>query len=56
MGASALVFDPPRLLLLEEERALRRANDAIVSYLLSQPVSKQGDGYEACTDLMSLWM
>jgi TnpA family transposase len=42
-------------LMLEEERALRRANDVVVSFLLTQPLSKQwGDGYEASSDLMSL--
>ena len=41
--------------MLEEERALRRANDVIVSFLLTQQLSKQwGDGYEASSDLMSL--
>ena len=41
--------------LFEEERALRRANDAVVSFLLAQPLSKQWrDGYEASSDLMSL--
>ena len=42
-------------LILEEERALRRANDVVISFLLAQPLSKQwGDGYEASSDLMSL--
>ena len=42
-------------LMLEEERALRRANDAVVAFLLAQPLSKQwDDGYEASSDLMSL--
>ena len=41
--------------LLEDERALRRANDAVVTFLLAQPLSKQwGAGYEASSDLMSL--
>ena len=40
---------------LEEERALRRANDRVVSFLLAQPLAKQwGDGFEASSDLMSL--
>jgi TnpA family transposase len=42
-------------MLLEEERALRRANDAVVAFLLAQPLSKEwGHGYEASSDLMSL--
>ena len=41
--------------LLEEERALRRANDRVVTFLLGQPLAKYwGDGYEASSDLMSL--
>lgn len=41
--------------LLEEDRALRRANDRVVSFLLRQPLAKHwGDGYEASSDLMSL--
>jgi hypothetical protein len=42
-------------LLLEEERPLRRANDAVVEFLLAQPLSQQwGQGFEASSDLMSL--
>ena len=41
--------------LLDDERALRRENDVVVSFLLAQPLSKQwGHGYEASRDLMSL--
>ncbi|MGI9301628.1 MAG: Tn3 family transposase [Gammaproteobacteria bacterium] len=43
------------LQLLEEDRLLRRANDAVMEYLLAQPLSqKWGDGFEASSDLMSL--
>ena len=51
------------LMLLEDERPLRRANDTVVEFLLAQPLSKAwGDGFEASSDLMSvevsrhLWM
>jgi len=41
--------------LLEEEGALRRANDAIVESLRALPlVGAWGDGYEASSDLVSL--
>jgi TnpA family transposase len=41
--------------LLEEESALRRANDAVLETLRSLPlVSAWGDGYEASSDLVSL--
>jgi TnpA family transposase len=41
--------------LLEEEHALRQANDRVLSSLLSQPLAKHwGDGFEASSDLMSL--
>jgi len=40
---------------LEDERALRRANDTVVAFLLAQPLAQQwGDGYEASSDMMSL--
>lgn len=40
---------------IEDEKALRRANDRVVAFLLSQPLAKAwGDGYEASSDLMSL--
>lgn len=42
------------LMLLEEERPLRRANDTVVQFMLAQPLSKAwGDGFET-SDLMSL--
>jgi len=42
-------------LLLEDERALRRANDTVVEFLLAQPLSQQwGQGFQASSDLMSL--
>jgi TnpA family transposase len=41
--------------LLEEDRALRRANDVVVAFMLSQPLTKAwGEGFEASSDLMSL--
>jgi TnpA family transposase len=41
--------------LLEEEHALRQANEKVLCALLGQPLAKHwGDGYEASSDLMSL--
>jgi TnpA family transposase len=41
--------------LLEEEHALRQANEKVLCALLAQPLAKHwGDGYEASSDLMSL--
>jgi Tn3 transposase DDE domain len=41
--------------LLEEDRALRRANDVVVEFMLAGPIAKPwGEGFEACSDLMSL--
>jgi TnpA family transposase len=41
--------------LLEEDRALRRANDAVVQFMLAHPIAKAwGEGFEASSDLMSL--
>jgi hypothetical protein len=42
-------------ILLEEDRALRRANDAVVQFMLAQPIAKaRGEGFEASSDMMSL--
>jgi hypothetical protein len=41
--------------MLEEDRALRRANDAVVEFMLAHPIAKAwGEGFEASSDLMSL--
>jgi hypothetical protein len=42
-------------ILLEEDRGLRRANDAVVQFMLAQPIAKAwGEGFEASSDMMSL--
>jgi hypothetical protein len=41
--------------LLEEDRSLRRANDAVVEFMLAQSIAKAwGEGFEASSDLMNL--
>ena len=41
--------------LLEEDRALRRANEVVVAFMLAQPLAKAwGEGFEASSDLISL--
>ena len=41
--------------LLEEDRSLRCANDAVVEFMLAHPIAKAwGEGFEASSDLMSL--